>query len=397
MGDTLGRVNRAGDIVRALEQIAGYLDQRQVDVMLVTGDVFSDRLHQEQIRAAIAEIKRIFTPFLRRGGTILAISGNHDSEIFFETLRDALDLVISDTEANRGGQSTGRLYLAPNPRVVSLTDAQGLTVQFVMMPYPTPRCYLRGEKAGYRTLEEKHRAIQQRFVETLQHLKTKVDLRHPAILMSHVFVRGASLHTAFRMSEGEDVLFEPSDIPAEYAYVAYGHIHKPQEAVVGAPHIRYAGSIERMDYAERDDNKSVVLVEVNSAGRVAEPELLPLESTPFYRVEVRDPDAELPTLTERFKDNQPERALVLYTLRYDPARHDPDAAARRIEAIFPRWYQREWIPIQTADSPEDNFAPCLHDVAGTVRDYLHMRLAAHERREELLTLTESLLAEEDWQ
>src|SRR5436309_3125735 len=93
MNDTLGRVDRSDDICRALERIAGYLEEYAVDVMLVAGDLFSEPARPERMRAAVAEIRRIFLPFLERGGTILAISGNHDSEVFFETLRDAFDLV----------------------------------------------------------------------------------------------------------------------------------------------------------------------------------------------------------------------------------------------------------------------------------------------------------------
>jgi DNA repair protein SbcD/Mre11 len=110
MGDSLGRVDRSGDVVRALEQIAAWLDEGRVDVMMVTGDFFSDRLRKEQVRAAVAEMKRVFLPFLECGGAVLAISGNHDDEIFFETLRDALDLVApgrkgaDGTHAAAGGR-----------------------------------------------------------------------------------------------------------------------------------------------------------------------------------------------------------------------------------------------------------------------------------------------------
>lgn len=397
MGDSLGRVDRSADIVRALEQIAVYLDEYRVDVMLATGDLFSDRLRQEQMRAAVAEIKRIFLPFLERGGTILAISGNHDNEVFFETLRDALDLVAPGRKGINNTDATGRLYVAPNPRLLRLAGPDGTMVQFVLMPYPTPRCYLRGERAGYRTIEEKHRAIQQRFVGALNHLKAQVDPQYPSVLMSHVHVRGAKLHSLFRLSEVEDVIFEPSDIPAEYAYVAYGHIHQPQEAVKGAAHIRYAGSIERMDIAESEDEKSVVLFEVVRSGLASAPVPLGLESSPMYRLEINDPDEDLTSLAERFKDKQPERALVQYTLRYQSDRHNLDEISKSIEAVFPRWYQRDLIEVGANSSEEAQFTPQrIENVVGTVRDYLQTQLASHAQRDKLLELAESLLAEEDW-
>jgi len=397
MGDSLGRIDRSADIVRTLEQIAAYLDEYQVETMLATGDLFSDRLRQEQVRAAVAEIKRIFMPFLQRGGTILAISGNHDNEIFFETLRDALDLAAPVVKNNNGAYATGRLYVAPNPRLIKLADAQGNLVQFVLMPYPTPRCYLRGDKTGYRTIEEKHRAIQQRFIEALSHLKRQVTPERPCVLMSHVHVRGAKLHSLFRLSEVEDVIFEPSDIPAEYAYVAYGHIHKPQEAVSGASHIRYAGSIERLEISESEDEKSVVLFEIADSKLVSEPTLLRLDSTPIYRVEIKDPDAELPHLAERFKQQEPDRVLVQYTLHYRPDRHNLNEISQSIEAVFPRWYHRDVIEDGVTGSSDALFTPeRVQDVVGTVRDYLQMRLENHADRDELMQLAEAVLAEGDW-
>ena len=43
----------------------------------------------------------------------------------------------------------------------------------------------------------------------------------------------------------------------QYAYVALGHIHRPQ-FLGGHPHVRYSGSIERMDLGEQTDTKSAV-------------------------------------------------------------------------------------------------------------------------------------------
>ena len=94
MNDALGRVDRSDDIFAVIAQIAAYLDEYDVDVLLVAGDLFSERSSREQLRRAISRLRELFTPFLLRGGTIVAISGNHDSETFFETLRDALDLAL---------------------------------------------------------------------------------------------------------------------------------------------------------------------------------------------------------------------------------------------------------------------------------------------------------------
>ncbi|HVF09470.1 MAG TPA: DNA repair exonuclease [Abditibacteriaceae bacterium] len=395
MNDTLGRVDRTDDILRAVEQIAAYLEQHEVDVLIVAGDLFSERSRPDAMRRAVGKIKDIFLPFLARGGTMLAISGNHDSEVFFETMRDALDLVAPGKRATGSTHAVGRLWVAPNARTITLADAHGTKVQFVLMPYPTARGYLQGTDQSYATIEEKHRAIQSIFRNTLDDLKSKIDETLPSVLVSHIHVRGAQAHTLYKVTEVEDVIFEPGDIPTGWAYVAFGHIHKPQAPLAGASHIRYCGSIERLDYAERDDQKSVVLIEVGPQGRIGEPQLLPLQSTPLHRIEIYDPSMEMAQLKQRYPDAA--TALVNYTLHWQPGRDNRDAICRELNEIFPRWYSREFVEIGRGEFGGLFTASGLNlrDVPGTVRDYLQTQLRAHAGREAVLALAESLLAERE--
>jgi DNA repair protein SbcD/Mre11 len=243
-------------------------------------------------------------------------------------------------------------------------------------------------------VEEKNRSMHQALLRELRRIQERVvDPTLPSVLVSHIHVRGSQVHNLYRISELEDVVFDPGDIPAHWAYVAYGHIHKPQ-ALPGAEHVRYAGSVERFDYGERDDEKSVMLVEVSSSGRVGEPVILPLEATPIYAVEIGDPKKELPRLKERYPDH--ERALVSYSVRYDPTRHDRDEISRAVEGVFPRWYKRELMPEGSpvtlgGGGPEIQ----ARDVPSTVREYLRESIPTdREDRDLVLALADELLAEQ---
>ena len=117
MNARLGHQDRTQDIVASLERVAAYLDEYAVDVMVVAGDLFCDRSDRNALREAVGQIRRIFGPFLTRPsrpGTILAISGNHDSDLFFETLRHALDLAPAPATAD-GTLAPGRMYLYHRP------------------------------------------------------------------------------------------------------------------------------------------------------------------------------------------------------------------------------------------------------------------------------------------
>lgn len=395
MQDRLGRQDRSDDICRALEQIAAYLEEYAVDVMLVAGDLFSEHCRSEQMRTAIAAIKRIFLPFIERGGTIIAISGNHDNEIFFDTLRDALDLVTPRRSQTGDTHPTGQLYITSRPRLLKLAGADGMIVQFVLMPYPTPRYYLNNARASYQSIECKHRTIQGAFDKVFDDFQRKLDVRLPSVLMSHIHIRGAHIHSRYQPGEEDTIIVEASSIPAHLAYVAYGHIHLPQSALNGAAHIRYSGSIERMDIGEAKDTKSVVLCDIGVEGLIGEPSLLPLDSTPIYHVEITDPDNQLAQLAANYPDA--DRALVKYTLHWDPLKHNREDLCRTIEAIFPRWYEHSFQEIGQNEAQKTMFSQQnILDVVGTVRDYLTANLVNDPDQELLLTLANELLAQEVW-
>jgi len=276
------RIERSSDIIRSLEQIAAYLDERQVDVMIVAGDVFCDRSDPEALCSAVGEIKRIFTPFLirkDRPGTILTISGNHDKHNFFQTLRHAMDLAPA-VPTPEGILASGRLHLFHRPNLVKIADRVGTTVQFLLMPYPQEYWL---KDLEYDTRAGQHRAKQDRFTKYLELLRAKSDQALPSVLVSHILIQGAKGQGDYRFGIEQDVVFSRTDIPTEFEYIAYGHIHQAQTPVANAPWIRYCGSVERLDGGDRNDEKTVAVVDIGPNGRIDDPEVLPLPFSPMAR------------------------------------------------------------------------------------------------------------------
>jgi exonuclease SbcD len=398
MKDRLGRIDRSDDILKGMRRIAFYLDEEDVDVMVVAGDLFREHCSREEIREAIADLKAIFQPFLQRGGTIIAISGNHDSATYFDTLYDTLDLATPTRlqVGDRDVYSCGGLYVAPKPDLIKLADKHGDIVQFVLLPYPDGR-YLdvdqRPNSAAQRNL-----LIQNRYMEVLGYLQAQIDPHQPAVLVSHVYVRGTEVRAAYKLSEENDVIFEQSAIPSGWAYVAYGHIHKPQQAVDGAEHIRYAGSIERLDAGEKDDQKSVVLVEVGQNGRIGIPKLLALDPTPIYQIEIHDPDAELSLLPDPEKHADAANALVYYTVHWTPTKNGTgiDTIHTELRRKFPRWYGCDEVRYKDGAIIEPPKRIDLLEVRKNVTTYLEERLQKNPQRQELLRMADELLTQENY-
>ena len=397
MNARLGREDRSRDIVASLEQIAVYLDSDNVDVMVVAGDLFCDRSDREGLRSAVGEIRRIFGPFLTRPGrpgTIVAISGNHDSDIFFETLRNALDLAPVPAGPH-DTLSPGRMYLFHRPNLVRLAGGDGTIVQFLLMPYPK-ESWLQGLE--YDTAAGQNRMKQNRFVRYLRRelIEKKLDPTLPAVLVSHILVEGTAARQGYRLGLEHDVVFSESDIPTELAYIAYGHIHQAQAALTNAPWIRYCGSVERLDAGERDDDKSVVLVKIGPTGRQGDPVIRPLDTTPLERFEfgeADDPEAAVSGLEERWRAHgDRERVLTSVKLFYTPGAHAPDALRQRLHDLFPRLYECDLRPcgIKSEAGGSDQQID-LSDVVKNTVDYVSARVAMHPLRDNLLAALYDLL------
>jgi exonuclease SbcD len=395
LSDRLGRIDRTDDLRRAVERVARYCAEHQADVLLVAGDLFSELCRPDTLRSAIEHLQEVFEPFLLGGGTILALTGNHDNETFCQTLN--LVMTLAAPAAGKFGElcQAGRLYLATNPTFVRLADRQGQEVQFLLMPYPTPTRYLRGEETQrYAGLEEKNQRLQTAFARTLGELREhpKYQRGLPTVLAAHVHVQGARLPNLFRMSEQESIIFAENDLPADLAYVALGHIHQPQQ-LRGLAHVRYSGSIERLDLGERRDAKGVVLVDVGAEGLQGEPAFLPLEATPIYSVELFSPlKPEIQQLRERYPSAQ--RDLVHLQFTYAAGVDNLEETLRELEEIFPRWYARDWSEAGAlGPSMTSGAADPARSFEATVRDYLRQELMnySEEDREAVLARAEELI------
>ncbi|MHB1421612.1 MAG: metallophosphoesterase family protein [Gemmataceae bacterium] len=397
LADRLGRIDRTDDLRKAVEQIANYCRLEKVDVLLVAGDLFSELAGPDALRESIRHLQKTFEPFLRDGGTILTLTGNHDKENFCQTLKHAMTLAAPSSGSFGDIVAPGRLYLATGPTLLSLMDREmEKPIQFILMPYPTPTRYLDDEESQrYQSLDEKNRHLMTAYTRKLSALQShnRFDPRLHTVLAAHVHVRGAELNTLFRITEQEDVLFSEADLPTGFAYIALGHIHRPQY-LGGQKHVRYCGSIERLDLGEKDDQKGVVLVDIGPEGLRGEPTVLPLDATPIYEIEIHSPQDEIPALKERYPDARND--LVRVVCEYTAGVDNREEILRDLNDIFPRWYDRKIIEKNALGQTLVGQASPAKSFEETVRDYLRQELTNHaeEFREAVLARAEDLMCNE---
>jgi DNA repair protein SbcD/Mre11 len=395
LNDRLGRIDRTDDLRKAVERVANHCCEQAVDLLIVAGDLFSELARADALRETIRHWQDVFADFLGRGGTILTCTGNHDNENFCQTLRHAMALAAPTVERIGETVPSGRLYLAAEPTLLKLHDIRGgFDVQFVLMPYPTPTRYLKGELGQkYSDPDEKQKLLITAFDSTIQNLRQheRYTAGVPSVLVAHANVFGAVIgESLFRISPNEDVVVNGQKFAEQFDYVALGHIHKEQ--FLGHEHIRYSGSIEKLDLGESRDVKSVSLFELGPKGRVGEIGLLPMPTTPMYELNLLDPAVDLPRLKQEYAGA--ENDLVNLHIRYTAGEHNLEEILRELGTIFPRWYSRDWVETSRAGPTlVIGEADRSKSFGETVRGYLSTELMNHTdaEREELLRLAEELI------
>ena len=206
-------------------------------------------------------------------------------------------------------------------------------------------------------------------MEWLGEARDKVDPKLPTVLVGHLHVAGAGLsHSLYRITEQDDVVFDTGFRPSWVQYVALGHVHK-QQALRGLRDVWYAGSLDRLDFGERDDAKGVMLVEFGPAGLAGDPEPLPLPATPMHRLVIADPAAELPGLAACLPDR--DVAIVHVTVSHLPGGPSRDEIMRAIRGTFPRYTEVKWAKFErAADNGRPEEIKPAADYRATVREFL---------------------------
>ena len=187
LGDRLKQIDRTADLERAVQHVADCCERHQVEVLVIAGDLLSELVKPESLQSSIAHLSRTFRPFLLRGGTIIAIAGNHDNDIYCETLRRAFQLAAPSSARPGDLLPGGRLYLVTRPVHFQLADRDNLAVQFLCLPYPTVARYLpRGSSRLLEDFRRRSEALQSAWKQQLRTASTQLDPRLARVLVAHI-------------------------------------------------------------------------------------------------------------------------------------------------------------------------------------------------------------------
>jgi exonuclease SbcD len=284
---TTGLSSRLGDFLAALDKVVDYAIESKIDLVLFCGDAYKSREPTQTQQREFA--KRIYR-LSSSGIPIFLLIGNHDLP---NAIGKATTTEIFDT------LTVKNVYVSNRPEVYRIPTPSG-DIQVVSLPWLRRSALLTKEDTKNLTFEQINERLQAAMTEVVAKKAEELDPSLPAVLAAHVWVTGAKVGSERSMTIGQEhALLVSNIIHPAFDYVALGHIHKHQVLNENPP-VVYAGSLERLDFGEADDEKGFYLVDIEPDGATGKRrttfDFHPLQGRRFVTVGVKiEPDDIEPT------------------------------------------------------------------------------------------------------
>lgn len=390
--ENYGKLNPATGLSTRLEDFCQTFDEaidcaiaKDVDLVVLAGDIYKTRdptpTHQREFAQRIRRLIAAQIP-------VFLVAGNHD-------------IPLSSSRAT--SIDVFRTLDLPNVAVARTIGARTITtksgpLQVLALPWVTRSMVLARDEYKNKTIEELTRLMVDLAGSALQEAAAELDPTVPTIVVGHAHVFGARVGAEKLLTMGTDPQFDAAlfnSLP-NVDYVALGHIHKHQALQDLSPPIVYAGSINRVDFSEEQEQKGFVLAEVERGG--CRWEFVPVKARPFLTIDARaegdDPTARV--LQAVFRHGERIRESVV-RLRIK----GPRAALGQLDDDQLRGQLKEaffLLPFQKESTDEDRQRATGRDFQGKtplelLQIYLEGKDEPADRREVLLRYGRELMEE----
>ncbi len=254
LGIKLHKKDLAEDHKIFFEWLINLVIEREIEALLISGDIFD---HANPT----PEARQLYYSFLRQlihvKCKVIITAGNHDSSAVLNGPKSILAMLNIDIVAS--------IPASMDESIIELKNRNGKT-ECVVCAIP----YLRDSDIRTATESESYKKrIEQKFLGMKTYFEAVVNFalekygeKMPIILMGHLFTSGVATSDSERdIQRGGLEMFSANDFPKGSAYIALGHIHKPQKIGISET-IRYSGSPIPLSFSEKNDKKIVLELEV---------------------------------------------------------------------------------------------------------------------------------------
>ena len=254
LGKRLEQYERTEEHQDYLDWLIATLNEQCIDVLIIAGDVFdSGSPSNTALEQYYSFLRKVKDTCCRE---VIIIGGNHDS---ISTLNAPKVLLKYFNVHIIGGVPDDF-----TEQIIPIKNAEG-KVELVICAVPFLRDKdIRLSVAG-ETSDEREARIKQgiydHYNQFIEHIGEYKQAGIPVIATGHLFAAGSSTSDSEKEIHVGNLGQVSGDLfPAEFDYIALGHIHRPQ-MVNKLSHIRYSGSPIPLSFSESDNKKQVIILE----------------------------------------------------------------------------------------------------------------------------------------
>jgi DNA repair protein SbcD/Mre11 len=395
-----GLNSRLVDFREALKKAIRIALDADIEIALFAGDAYKTRDPNQTHQREFANCLSLLTS---RGIPVVMLAGNHDIP---NTRGRANAIEIF------GALSADRMHIIDFPDVRVLETAKGNKIQVAGMPYLIKSLMLSREEYKDKGVQDTTALVVEKYETGIKHLAKKCDPALPTVLMGHFSVANARLsgnQVGYLSNEPEvslSVLKDPLadslpfrvgvGVPA-FDYVALGHIHRFQDLNRGEqPPIVYSGSIERIDFGEKSEEKGVCIVDVERGHASVKHVTVPIR--PFVEIDTDVTEAgESPTeqvLAAIAKQSVKDAVVKLnYRIKSEQLPHMRDADVRGALSSSFMIVALHKDVVRDTDAVRSKLLTESLDPLQALATYCETRETLKGRKDELLAFAEPLLRE----
>lgn len=267
--------SRLLDFKKSLDTCITYAIDQKVDLFVFAGDAYKTA-HPSPTQQKL--LMDSFMQLYKANIPVVITVGNHDNPLSYGKA-NALDIFAH--------LPIDGYHVFAKPSLQTVQTKSG-PVQIVGIPWPNRHNLTLNNPQYAQSVPELTRQISESLAMIIQSLAQQLDPKIPAILVGHLTVSsGIFSGSEKRAVYGQDPILLPSQLAIKpFDYIALGHLHRFQNLnESGDIPIVYAGSIDRVDFGERKEDKGFCDVTIEAKHKVTL-HFIQLKTRPFIQVDV---------------------------------------------------------------------------------------------------------------
>lgn len=269
--------SRLLDFDKSLGSCVNRAIDEKIDFVIFCGDAYKTSTPTPtQQRLFAKQMLRLYVA----GIPVVIVVGNHDHPLSFGKSHSLDVFSYLPVEG---------FHVFSKPDILTIKTKSG-QVQIVGIPWPSRCNLIASEDNRFKNNSEITTFLSERVGQIILGLANQLDPKLPSVLAAHLTVSTGLFSGSEKCAIfGSDPVFLPSQLAIKpFDYVALGHLHRYQNLNDGGVPVVYSGSIERIDFGERKEQKGFCSVEIDhiDQSRVCKYNFVEVATRPMIQLEI---------------------------------------------------------------------------------------------------------------